>query len=106
MTKDRFDPAVAMWATPRRVARVRRHLLRWGRANFQDYPWRQETDPWLTLVVELLLQRTRASQVVPVFREFRERYPTADSLVHAGHDAATAVMSRLGLHWRGRLLYA
>ncbi len=96
----------AEWAESERLARVRRRLLAWGRANFQRYPWRDETDPWLTLVAELLLQRTRASQVEPIFNLFRVRYPTARSLVKAGPEAATAVMERLGLHWRGRLLYA
>lgn len=57
-------------------------------------------------MVELLLQRTRANQVEPVFKEFREVYPKAESLVRAGPDAARAVMARLGLHWRSRLLYS
>jgi A/G-specific adenine glycosylase len=58
------------------------------------------------MVAELLLQRTRASQVEPVFNLFRERYPTAEALVQAGPAAATAMTQRLGLHLRGRMLYA
>jgi A/G-specific adenine glycosylase len=87
------------------VRRVSRRLLRWGRANFQNYAWREETDPWLSLAAEILLQRTRARQVEPVFLEFREQYPTAESLVRAGPEATRAIMSRLGLYWRGELLY-
>jgi A/G-specific adenine glycosylase len=86
--------------------RIARRLLRWGAANYRPFPWRAETDPWLTLLVELLLQRTRASQVAPVFEEARRRYPTAASLAAAGEAAATALMDRLGLRWRGRLLHA
>jgi A/G-specific adenine glycosylase len=100
------DETLEAWLTPARVRRIQRRILRWGRANYQTYQWRDETDPWLTLATELLLQRTRAAQVEPVFRELRERYGTAASLVDAGPDAATAVMERLGLHWRGRLLYS
>lgn len=88
------------------VRRVRRRLRTWGRANFRDFPWRTETDGWLTLVAEVMLQRTRASQVVPVFEGFRERYPTATDLVDTGPDAAAAITERLGIHWRGPLLYA
>lgn len=92
--------------TPHAVARIRRRLLRWGRSHFRSYPWREETDPWLTLVAEFLLQRTRATQVSPVFAEVQERYPTAEQLVAAGPEAAQAVTARLGIHWRGPLLYA
>lgn len=88
----------------RTVRRVRERLLRWGRANFRHYPWRDETDPWLTLVAEFLLQRTRASQVVEVFLECRERYPTPEALVGAGPAAAGALTGRLGLHRRGPML--
>lgn len=81
-----------------------RRLLRWGRCNFKDYPWRFEDDPWLSLAAEFMLQRTRAIQVVPVFNEFRERFPTAQRLVDAGEAAAREITGRLGLHWRGPLL--
>ncbi len=49
------------------VSRIRRRILRWGRANYREYPWRAERDPWLSFLAELLLQRTRASQVEAVF---------------------------------------
>lgn len=87
------------------VATIRRRLPRWSKVHPADFPWRNETDPWLSLAAEILLQRTRASQVAPVFREFRSKYPTAASLVAAGPGAAREFTSRLGLHWRGELLY-
>jgi len=83
---------------------VTRRLLRWGRRNCKDYPWRFEDDPWLSLAAEFMLQRTRASQVVPVFSEFCVRFPSAQRLVDAGEAAAREITGRLGLHWRGRLL--
>jgi A/G-specific adenine glycosylase len=89
----------------RRAARIRQRILKWGRANFRSYPWREENDPWLTLVAELLLQRTRATQVEPVFREFCLRYPTAMQLATAGEDAAREVMGKLGLYFRGPQLH-
>lgn len=89
----------------RRIARVRRRLLRWASENYQSYIWRDEPDPWLALLAEFLLQRTRARQVERVFSEVRESYPTAASLAEAGPEAATAIMAGLGLYWRGPLLH-
>jgi A/G-specific adenine glycosylase len=90
--------------TDTQVARVRRRLLPWGRANFKSYPWRSETDPWLSFVAELLLQRTRAGQVESAFLTLRNRYPTAASLASAGLPAVRALTRNLGLHSRGPLL--
>lgn len=87
------------------VKAIQRKLLAWGRAHRLSFEWRTENDPWLTLVAEFLLQRTRASQVEIVFREFRILYPTAASLVEAGPAAARSVTAHLGIHWRGPLLY-
>lgn len=92
-------------ASEYRVARVRRRLLRWGRVNFQNYEWRAETGPWLTLVAEWMLQRTRARQAEQAFRVFRTRFPTAESLVRAGPDAPREITALTGLHWRGAHLY-
>src|SRR4051794_28059079 len=86
------------------VHRVRRQLLMWGRANFQHFAWRSEQNPWLTLVAELMLQRTRATQVEPIYLDFAARYPRAEDLVLEGPDAAETVTQRLGIHWRGPLL--
>lgn len=83
---------------------VRRRLLRWGRSHFKQYPWRTETDPWLSLLAEFLLQRTRASQVEPVFRTIRQRHPTPQSLVAGGLLGVKGITGKLGLHWRGPLL--
>lgn len=89
----------------KRVAAIRRRLLRWHESGSKSFPWRDEGDPWLTLAAEFMLQRTRASQVEPVFLAFREQYPTANALVAAGPAAARQLTDRLGLYWRGDLLF-
>jgi A/G-specific adenine glycosylase len=80
-------------------------LLAWGRLNYKHYEWRDESDPWLTLVAEFLLQRTRARQVESAFLDFKSKYPKAEALVSAGPEAARRVLDNLGLYWRSSLLY-
>lgn len=92
------------WFTEERIRRTRRRLLRWGTSNFRAFPWRFERDPWLGFVAEFLLQRTRASQVEPVFRFIQERYPTSRSLLKGGDHASNELTSQLGLHRRGEYL--
>jgi len=86
------------------VRKIRRHVLRWGRANFQSYAWRHEKDPWRSLLAEVLLQRTRARQVEPVFLALSRRFPTAESLASAEDGVVRSITRNLGLHKRGRQL--
>ena len=54
----------------------RRKLLKWGRENYVPFPWRSTNDLWYAFVAEIMLQRTRADVVEPVFTKFIEKYPT------------------------------
>jgi A/G-specific adenine glycosylase len=85
-------------------ALLRRRLLRWGRANFKNYPWRFEQNAWLTLVSEVLLQRTQARQVVETFDRFRTLFPTPLHLARAPREFVDEVLFPLGLHSRADVL--
>ena len=78
--------------------------MKWGRANYRDFPWRSESDPWLALVAEVLLQRTRARQATEAYCEFRDRFPTPAAFAAASEEEVRQVTSSLGLHWRAPLL--
>jgi len=80
-------------------------ILGWWYENRRDYPWRRETDPYRILVAEIMLQRTRAEQVVPVYLEFIGRYPTVYDLAGADLKEVGEYFAKLGLRWRaGRVL--
>lgn len=80
---------------------LREHLLAWGRANFADFPWRRTTNHWHALAAEIMLQRTRAEQVVPAYQDFVAKYPAPADLAT---DENSAVFATLGLHWREALI--
>ena len=85
--------------------RITRALLRWGRRNARAYPWREELPLWQALIAEVMLQRTRADQVVPTFNEFRVRFPSPSALARASNKELSMLVKPLGLRWRARLLY-
>jgi A/G-specific adenine glycosylase len=84
--------------------RISSAVTRWGRSNFADYPWRHTENRWLSLVAELMLQRTRAASVVSVWEEFSSRYPTPAACASAPPGEPEAFIERLGLVWRAPLL--
>jgi A/G-specific adenine glycosylase len=79
-------------------------LLAWWKAHGRAFPWIDENDPYRILVSEVLLHRTRANQVAPVYRRLIERFPTIRSLAAAEPRELKAIMRPLGLFWRTKYL--
>lgn len=81
-------------------------LLRWGRENFRSFPWRETRDPYEILIAEVMLHRTKAPQVLPVYLRFLQRYPGIEELARAEKEDLHAVMASLGLRQRVDMLHA
>ncbi len=88
------------------AASFRQSLIAWGRAHFRPFPWRLTDDPYRLLLAEVMLHRTQARQVVPVYGRFVARYPDVPTLAQAGREELRAVLAPLGLHWRIDLVHA
>lgn len=68
--------------------------------NFSAFPWRKRNRPVHSLLVELLLQRTKAEQVVPVYLQLKHRFPSSKALVAASLEDIEKLIYSLGLKWR------
>jgi len=86
------------------AAAFTRDLLRWGRANRRDFPWRSETDPFRILVAEVLLQRSRGTTVAKVYEALFARWPDAEALAGARVPSIRSVIRPLGLVRRAETL--
>lgn len=82
----------------------RNDLISWGRMNFRPFPWRFTTDPYQILIAEVMLHRTQASQVAPVYSHFLEKYPALASLAKVTREEIHEALYSLGLRWRIELI--
>ncbi|NKE71338.1 DNA-binding protein [Nitrospiraceae bacterium HYJII51-Mn-bac16s-1-B09] len=82
----------------------RKNLMEWGQRYFRPFQWRVTEDPYLILIAEVMLHRTRASQVEPVYKKFIEHYPEILTLARAKKDELSEILYPLGLRWRTNLL--
>ncbi len=82
------------------IKRFRQTLLRWYRKHGRRYPWRESPAPFHTLLAEMMLQRTQADQVVPVYLKLLKRYPTPADLAKANLIDLRRILKPLGLAWR------
>ncbi len=84
--------------------KFRRMLIEWGQENFRSFPWRLTRDPYRILISEILLHRTQASQVLPIYEAFINRYPDVHALALATREELHQALYSLGLRWRIDLL--
>ncbi len=88
------------------IEQIQTILLDWGKLHFQEFPWRNPAQQWHGLIAELLLQRTRAKNVIPVYLDFIRQFPEPALLTLATVEAIEKVIYPLGLRWRAPLLKA
>jgi len=78
----------------------RREIMRWFDNNKREYPWRQTEDPFRVLIAEMMLRRTKADQVKPVYERIFAEYPDIESFVNAEEKRIEEIIYHLGLRWR------
>ena len=79
----------------------------WFAETARDLPWREpECSPWGVLVSEIMLQQTPVVRVLPVWREWLERWPSPADLAAEPAGEAVRHWGRLGYPRRALRLHA
>jgi len=87
------------------LAKFRSELMKWWIIHKRKFPWRETEDPYRILVAEVLLHRTKAEQVIPVYSAFISEFPDVFSLAESSKDKVVRMVYPLGLRWRAELLH-
>lgn len=86
-------------------AQVHDAVLSWAAIELRDLPWRSSRDPWEILVAEVMSQQTQLQRVIPKWREFLARWPTAPACATAPLADMLQLWSGLGYPRRARALW-
>lgn len=84
----------------KRIRELRRRIIRWFQNNERDYPWRKISDPYRILIAEMMLQRTKADQVVGVYNRFFDIFRTPQDVSSSRRQKIERILWPLGLQWR------
>jgi len=84
----------------RDIGIFRTTIVRWYNENGRNYPWRETSDPFRVLIAEMMLRRTKADQVKPVYEQLFEQYPDIEAIANAGDKEVEQILYPLGLRWR------
>lgn len=79
------------------------HHRKWGR---HDLPWRKTHNPYHILVSEIMLQQTQVERVLPFYRSFLRKFPTARILAAAPLSDVLKAWQGLGYNRRAKQLRA
>lgn len=86
----------------RRVRRFQKRLLVWYQSNGRQFPWRKgPLTTYRIVVLEILLQRTRAETVAAHWNFFFEKFPNWKSIASARITTIENFLRPLGI-WRRR----
>jgi A/G-specific adenine glycosylase len=80
-------------------------LLEWSRRALRELPWRDTRDPWAVLVSEVMLQQTQVARVLPAYRTFMARFPTARACADSELGEVVAAWQGLGYNRRAVSLH-
>lgn len=83
---------------------LRRRIVSWFAANGRDLPWRNQTDPYVVWVSEIMLQQTTTETVIGYFGRFMKRFPTVDALARADLAEVLHYWEGLGYYRRAHQL--
>ncbi len=80
-------------------------ILSWHRQfNVRMLPWKGISDPYKIWLSEIMLQQTRAAQVLPYYQKFVKKYPTVVKLAQAEDAEVFKLWEGLGYYSRCRNL--
>lgn len=79
-------------------------VLEWAKSNIRSFPWRHCKSPFLVLVAEILLQKTTAEMVVPLFEQFKREMPEPADVASQPIERLENLFSNLGLIKRAHFL--
>lgn len=86
------------------IARIRRIIMTWYRAQGRDLPWRRTRDPYRILVSEIMLQQTQVPRVRTFYEKFIREFPDFVSLAKAKKSDVLRAWQGLGYNRRALAL--
>lgn len=82
------------------IENIQDAMIRWEQENFQTFPWRETGNHFHALIAEMMLQRTKAEQVLPIYNEFVGLYSSLEKLNEDRELQLRTLLKPLGLNWR------
>ena len=84
----------------KKIKKIRKIIINWEKLNYESFPWRETGNSFHALIAEMMLQRTKAEQVLSVYIDFTVRYHNLREASQADKNEIRELFQPLGLRWR------
>lgn len=82
-----------------KIKEFRKRLFEWYANNRRTFPWRdRKASPYEILIAEIMLQKTRAENIVKTYQHFIEKYPNPKTLSQTNVSELMELIKPLGLY--------
>ena len=82
----------------KKVKVVQRGIIQWYQKYGRDFPWRKDNvSNYEKLIAEILLQKTRAENILKVYEMFLKKYPTIYDLARANLSDVSEILKPICL---------
>lgn len=75
-------------------------IIKWYNKNKRDLPWRDNKDPYIIWVSEIILQQTQIKTGIPYFKKFIKKFPNIESLANSQEKELLKIWEGLGYYNR------
>ncbi|MBA2853475.1 A/G-specific adenine glycosylase [Methanococcus maripaludis] len=81
-----------------------KNILNWYSENRRIFPWRYTFDPFKVFISEIMLQRTRAENVIEPYKKMLNNFKSVADIEKVNQNELTRILNTLGLKYRVKRL--
>ncbi len=80
-------------------------LINWYKKNKRDFPWRNTSNPWKILLIEILAQQTQLERANKYYKKFIKEFPSPKAMSNSSFEKVLKMWTGLGYNNRARRLH-
>ena len=80
-------------------------LINWYQKNKRDFPWRNTSNPWKILLIEILSQQTQLERANEYYKNFIKEFPSPKAMSSSSFEKILNMWSGLGFNNRAKRLH-
>tara|TARA_B100000085_G_C18413639_1_gene459676 strand:- start:15 stop:848 length:834 start_codon:yes stop_codon:yes gene_type:complete len=80
-------------------------LINWYKKNKRDFPWRNSSNPWKILLIEILAQQTQLERANKYYKRFIREFPSPKVMSDSSFEKILKMWTGLGYNNRAKRLH-
>ena len=88
-----------------RTEKLKIDLLNWYEKNKRTFSWRNTSNPWKILLIEILSQQTQLERANTYYKKFIKEFPSPKAMSNSSFEKVLKMWSGLGYNNRAKRLF-